>query len=252
MANRTPNVSDGIAGEIADRNLGNYMPHLKGQSLYGTQITGGQITTTATGDDGKTSSLGLYNANQFEKPNLPHLVVTASDGSQWYQMANGEGAADFYNTPNFTGTPSEASQVAETFPSAEDGTSLRTVSDGVLEASGPSGNSLWYNSAHFEEPEAPHTVMQSLDGMEWYAMNPSAEPPKFETGEGSNDYNCAQFRHFIPGFKQEISAVNPTSSQDGHFEVRHNDGSGTMFYDANRYGTPRGDYHTYLRQSRVG
>ena len=32
---------------------------------------------------------------------------------------------------------------------------------------------------------------------------------------------------------------------DGHFEVRHGDGSGTMFYDTARYSPPRGDYQVY-------
>lgn len=245
VANRPPNVSGGIAGKIADRSLGNYMPHLKGQSLTGTQITGGQITTTATGPDGKTSSLGLFNARQFEKPNAPHSVVTASDGSQWYQLASGEGAGAFYGTPNFTGAPSETSQVSAAFPGSEEGTTLRTVGDGVLEASGSSGNSLWYSSAYFDEPESPHTIMQSSDGVDWYALKPNSEPPAFEAGEEANEYNCAQFREFMPGYEQEVSSVNSSSCQDGHFEVRHGDGTGTAFYDANRYDVPRGDYRTY-------
>ncbi len=245
VANRPPNQSGGIAGSIADRSLGNYLPNLKGQSLSGTHITGGIITTTATGSDGKTSSLSLYNASQFEKPNSPHSMVTASDGSQWYQMASGNGASEFFGTPNFTGAASEAAQVSATFPSAEDGTSLRTVGDGVLEASSSSGNSLWYSGAYFDEPEAPHTVMQDSNGVDWYAMNPNAEPPAFEVGEAATEYNCAQFREFIPGYEQNITSVNFSGSQEGHFEVRHDDGSGTAFYDATRYETPRGDYNTY-------
>lgn len=245
VANRPPNQSGGIAGNIADRSLGNYLPNLKGQSLSGTQITGGKITTTAAGADGKTSSLSLYNASQFEKPNSPHSEVTASDGSQWYQMASGAGASEFFGTPNFTGAASEAGQVSATFPNAEEGTSLRTVGDGVLEASGSSGNSLWYSGAFFDEPEAPHTVMQDSNGVDWYAMNPHAEPPAFESGDGAGEYNCAQFKQFMPGYEQDISSVNFSGSQDGHFEVRHDDGSGTAFYDATRYDTPRGDYNTY-------
>jgi len=40
VANRLPNQSGGIAGNIADQSLGNYMPHLKGQTLRNTQIAG--------------------------------------------------------------------------------------------------------------------------------------------------------------------------------------------------------------------
>ena len=245
VANRPPNVSGGIAGNIADRSLSNYLPHLKGQPLNGTQISGGQITTTAIGTDGKTSSLSFYNAGQFEKPGSPYSIKTASDGSQWYQMASGEGADAFYETPSFAGAASEASQVYAAFPGAETGTSLRTVTDGVLEASGSSGNSLWYSSAHFDEPYAPHTVIQSSDGIEWYALRPYAETPIFESGETANDYNCAQFRDFMPGYAQEISSVSSSTCTDGRFEVRHSDGSGTAFYDANRYDVPRGDYQIY-------
>ena len=32
---------------------------------------------------------------------------------------------------------------------------------------------------------------------------------------------------------------------DGHFEVRHENGSGTMFYDTAQFAPPRGDYQVY-------
>ena len=61
--------------------------------------------------------------------------------------------------------------MAATFPSAPEGTSLRTVGDGVIEASSPDGgNTLWYNSAYYQEPDAPHSVMQSSNGVDWYAI----------------------------------------------------------------------------------
>lgn len=245
VADRLPNQSGGIAGSIADQSLGNYMPHLKGQTLRNTQITGGQISTTAVGADGKETSLNLYNAAQFEKPSTPYSTVTASDGSQWYQLASGNGASAFYQTPNFTGSSSESGQISAVFPGIETGTSLRTVDNGVIEANSPAGNSLWYSGMHYEEPTAPHTVIQSSDGVNWYAMQPNAEPPAFEHGAEATDYNCAQFREFIPGYEREITAVDGTYSSEGHFEVRHSDGSGTMFYDAARYSAPRGDYQTY-------
>jgi len=114
VASRSPAVSGNIAGDIADRSLGNYMPQLSGTQLSGTQITGGQISTTAIGSDGKESALSLYSASQFEAPDMPHSTVTASDGSQWYQTATGEGMGAFYSTPEFTGDVSEAAQVAAT------------------------------------------------------------------------------------------------------------------------------------------
>lgn len=245
VASRTPNMSGSIGGEIADRSLGNYMPHLNGQQLTGTQITGGQISTKAVGADGKEPAVEMYNASQFEKPEVPHSVVTASDGSQWYQMANGAGAGAFYDAPNFTGSPAEAAQVAASFPDVADGTTLRTVGDGVMEASSPAGNTMWYNSAYYDEPDAPHTVMQSANGVDWYAMQQNAEAPAFEAGESALAYNQAQFQSFMPGYDQAVSSVDGSQRADGHFEVRHEDGSGTMFFDTARYAAPRGDYQVF-------
>ena len=504
VATRPPNVSGTIAGDIADRSLSNYMPHMQGFQLQGTQITGGHISTTAVSADGKKSSVDMFNAAQYEKPDVPHSVVTASDGSQWYQMASGEGRGAFYDAPAFNGagadmpqhpgngnadsgvnteagqptgesittdgvvghpgmspfpgvsedggvagcsapegtvltgdaadgspnlvpfpgstedgtvaggsqegtiltgdgpdapqdmvtlpnsmekgtafggsiqegtvltgdgadaptgmvafpvagedphpggffpgeagtggttldTSSEAPQlgglsaedlnipgttapadpgvvvpgignespfgstvpedaadmqhfggafvgsfgepphadghyevpgdgqggsyeggaqnfyseaplVAATFPSAPEGTALRTIGDGVIEASSPDGNTLWYNSAYFQEPDAPHTVMQSANGVDWYAMQQHADIPQFEPGDAAAAYNQAAFQNFMPGYELPVSQVDGAHRQDGHFEVRHNDGSGTKFYDTARYAAPRGDYQVY-------
>ena len=245
VAARTPNVSGSIGGEIADRSLAGYMPHMQGQQLKDTQITGGQISTTAIGADGKATSVEMFNASQFEKPDAPHAVVTASDGSQWYQMASGAGAGAFYDAPAFAGSPGEAAQVAAAFPDAADGTMLRTVGEGVLEAGTADGNTMWYNSAYYDEPDAPHTVMQSANGVDWYAMQEHAQAPAFETGEAALAYNQAQFQQFMPGYEQKVASVDGSSRADGHFEVRHGDGSGTMFFDTAQYAAPRGDYQVY-------
>lgn len=245
VATRTPNVSGSIAGDIADRSLSNYMPQLAGHKLSNTQISGGHISTTATGADGKSSNVDLYNASQFEKPQGPHSLVTASDGSQWYQMASGEGRGAFYSTPEFTGSPAEAAQVAATFPGAEEGTVLRSVDEGVLEASTGAGNTNWYNSAFYQEPDAPHSVMTDANGVEWYAMAQHGAVPEFESGDEAMIYNQAAFREFMPGYEQQITSVDGSQRGDGHFEVRHEDGSGTMFYDTAQYDAPRGDYQVF-------
>ena len=245
VASRTPDVSGTIAGDIADRSLANYMPQMQGKSLSGTQITGGHISTTSTGADGKAASVEMFNASQFEKPAGPHALVTASDGTQWYQMASGAGAGEFYSTPNFTGSADEAAQVAETFPGAEAGTVLRSIGIGEIAASMSDGETMWYNSAYYDEPKAPHSVMQTADGVDWYAMKPHAETPSFESGEGAADYNQAHFQNFMPGYEQPITSVDDSHVDNGHFEVRHEDGSGTRFYDATQYQAPRGEYQTY-------
>ena len=57
VAARPAEAAGTIASDIADRSLGNYMPQLAGHTLKGTQISGGHISTTATGTDGKVSSV---------------------------------------------------------------------------------------------------------------------------------------------------------------------------------------------------
>ena len=480
VASRTSDVSGSIAGNIADRSLGNYMPHMAGQKLTNTQITGGRVSTTSTSPDGKNALVEMYSASQYEKPDVPHAVVTASDGSQWYQMATGSGAGAYYAVPEFNGDVSEAGKVSATFPDAADGTVLRTADEGVIEASAPgeksllynsgmyaepegehsvvtdadgntwyqmsaegiadgsvtppafiggdnisfpemddgtsftavgdgvmeangadgssmlynsamyaepeaehsvvtdgdgntwyqmssgdmppqftgdnsvsfsvmpegteftqtgngvveasgadggstlynsamyaepegahsvvtaddgsswyqvsgtdlangtvsapqyvgnmadapqgdvsfpemaegttytpqgagvveatgepSNNTLWYSSANYEEPDAPHTVMQSANGVDWYAMQPHASSPEFESGEAANAYNQAQFQSFMPGYETNVVSVDGSNRQDGYFEVRNKDGSGTMFYDTAQYAAPRGNYQVY-------
>lgn len=246
VAVRTPNVSGTIGGEIADRSLGNYIPQMSGMQLTDTQITGGQISTKVVGADGKETSVEMFNTDQFEKPSGPHSVVTASDGSNWYQMASGPDAGQFYDAPAFTGSPAEAPLVAANFPDAPEGTVLRTVEAGAIEASMPDGgNTMWYNSAFYDEPDAPHTVMQSANGVDWYAMQQHADMPDFEPGEAAVAYNQAQFQQFMPGYEQQVSSVDGAQRLDGHFEVRHENGSGTMFYDTAQFAPPRGDYQVY-------
>ena len=260
VATRPPNVSGTIGGEIADRSIPGYMSQLAGgaaanMTYSGTQITGGHISTTATAPDGRQAKVDLYSTAQHEAPSTPHTVVTAADGSQWYQVASGEGMGAFYATPAFTGDESAAAPVAAAYPTAPDGTLLRQVDEGTLEASYPDGgNSLWYNSAYFQEPDAPHEVIQGADGLSWYAMTPAAAVPEFEpetpapSGGGlspSAQYNAALFGQFMPGFDQPVVSVDSSRSADGILEVRHEDGTGTAFYDRTMYQAPRGDYHVF-------
>lgn len=245
VASRPENVSGSIAGDMADRSLANYMPQLGGYTLSDTQITGGHISTSATDAAGNASSVELFNAAQYEKPDVPHSVVTASDGSTWYQMASGEGSGAFYDAPTFTGSADEASAVASAFPGIDGGTMLRTVEDGVMEATSAGGSSLWYNSAYYDEPDAPHEVVTAANGVDWYAMQPPAETPTFEAGEEAAAYNRAMFQDFMPGYAQPVTAVEGENREDGHFAVRHADGSGTAFYDTAIYAPPRGDYQVY-------
>ena len=263
VASRPESVSGAIAGDIADRSLQNYMPQLTNYSLAGTQITGGHIHTVATrkavepGPEGSPAEgaawdqpqspaqVDYYSASQYEAPEGPYSLVTAADGSAWYQVAAGEGSAAFYDLPEFSGSALEESQVRETFPGVDEGTSLRTVEQGVLEATGENGSALWYNSAFYEEPDAPHSVTQSANGVSWYQMEPPTQAPEFEPGEQALAYNRASFQNFMPGFEQQVTAVDGSQREEGRFEVRHTDGSGTQFFDTARYAAPRGDYKVY-------
>lgn len=263
VASRPEAVSGAIAGDIADRSLQNYMPQLTNYSLAGTQITGGHIHTVATrkavepGPEGSPAEgaawdqpqspaqVDYYSASQYEAPEGPYSLVTAADGSAWYQVAIGEGSTAFYDVPEFSGSAMEETQVRETFPSVEEGTSLRTVERGVLEATGENGSALWYNSAFYEEPEAPHGVVQAANWVDWYQMEPPAQAPDFEPGEQALAYNRASFQNFMPGFEQQVTTVDGSHKEEGRFEVRHTDGSGTQFFDTTRYAAPRGDYKVY-------
>ena len=231
VATKPPKVSGKIGGEIADRSLENYMPHLQGKNLTGTEISGGKITTNAIGADGKQTALGFFNSEQFEKPQGPHSIVSATDGSSWYQMATGANAGEYHG--------------ASTFSSVSDGTTLQNVGEGEISASMQNGESRWYSSAYYNEPDAPHTVIQTENGLDWYAMQPHAAIPAFESGADANEYNQAQFGNFMPSYEQSVVSVDGSGSQYGHFEVRHEDGSGTAFYDSSQYAAPREDYQVY-------
>lgn len=87
--------------------------------------------------------------------------------------------------------------------------------------------------------------MQSANGVDWYAMQQQAEAPAFEQGDAASAYNQAVFRDFMPGYEQQVAQVDSSHREEGHFEVRHADGSGTAFYDTARYSAPRGDYQVY-------
>lgn len=251
VASRNPKMSGTIGGEIADKSLANYIPQLKGVPLKDTQISGGKISTTAMMPDGKMAELNLYDKNQFEKPEGASALVEASDGSMWYQTAVGDGAGAFFGTPGFAGDISEAARIREMFPDLPEDTMLRTVDEGVLEASTEGGNSLWYSSAFYEEPDAPHGSIQASDGVDWYAMQPHAQTPAFESGEAADAYNQSQFRAFMTGYEQQVSSVDGSGRLEGQMEVWHSDGSGTRFYDTSQYAAPRGDYQVY-EDSRGG
>ena len=255
VAARPGNVSGTIAGEIADRSTANYMPQLQGYSLSCTEITGGRISTVATGADGKTSEVEMFSASQFERPSVPYSTVTAKDGSQWYQTAAGDGAGSFYTHAAFAGmgvgeTLSQDQVSAAFGDSVAEGTTLRTVGhpeEGVLETSHPDyGASMWYNSAMYQEPDAPHDTIQSMDGVGWYAMQPHNDVPQFEPPtEEAKAYNQAQFRSFMPGYETQPAYVDTSRARDGVIDVRHEDGSAMRFYDHTQFQSPRGDYTVY-------
>lgn len=246
VAGRNPKFAGEIAGDIADRSLGNYMPQLGGVPLKDTHIEGGKISTTAMGADGKMAELNMYKADQFSKPDGA-LSVQASDGSTWYQTASGAGAGSFLGMQGIA----DGSFLANMFPDFASETAFRAVDEGIIEATTDNGSSMWYSSAFFEEPNAPHENIQASDGVDWYAMQQHAQIPAFETDSGSDDYNMAQFQSFMPGYEGSVSAIDAGKRGEGQFEVRNEDGSGTRFFDVTQYRPPKGDY-TVCEDSRGG
>lgn len=236
VANGLQANSGTIAGDIANRSLGNFMPHLKGKDLTDTNITGGKITAKIKNPDGTETSVGLFNAEQFNVPSDPYNIVTASDGGRWYQLASGAYSQSLID--------SNASGTTGAFNGLPEGTDIRFVGHGIAEVNGINGNTLLYSSAFYEKPDAPHTVYTSSDGLAWYSVNEANELPEFESGNDADEYNRAQMESFMPGFDKQAVSCN-TDEENNAFEVRHEDGSGTMFYDANVYDVPRGNYNTY-------
>lgn len=142
--------------------------------------------------------------------------------------------------------------VASVFPDAREGTMMRNAGEGMIEVSNPDGsNAMWYNSAFYQEPSAPHSIMNASNGVQWYAMAPQAQAPRFEQGDAANAYNQALFRQFMPGYDQPAAQFTGDVGQNGRFEVRNMDGSGTAFYDTARYQAPRGEYRV-VEDSRGG
>ena len=58
-------------------------------------------------------------------------------------------------------------------------------------------------------------------------------------------YNQALFGQFMPGFERPVVSIDSSRAEDGILEVRHEDGSGTAFYDRTMYQPPRGDHHVF-------
>ncbi len=235
-------ASGSIGGDIADRSLQNFMPSMSGYNLSNTSITGGHISTSVLSENGGLTEIQMFSASSYDKPEGAYSVMGACDGSKWYALVNGDEMAAFYDAPNFEGNPNDTQAVAEIFPNAPNNVVLRTVDEGEIEATTDGSTSLWYNSAYYEKPAAPHSTIISNSGVLWYAMAPNAELPEFENNEDAYGYNQAKFREFMPGFERRIATAHNAEDGNGYFEVRHEDGTATRFYDATRYNVPRGNY----------
>ena len=198
---------------------------------------------SGNGADGANAYEADSHAPQFGAGFVGGGETSGFDDGHYHSGAEkGHYSGDTYHGGDHGGY-AEAPLVAATFPNAQEGTMLRTVGDGVIEASSPDGgNTLWYNSAYFQEPDAPHSVMEAANGVQWYAMQQQAQAPQFESGVEAMQYNQAAFQNFMPGYDGQVAHVDGTHRLDGHFEVRNADGSGTAFYDTARYAAPRGDY----------
>ena len=209
-----------------------------GDASVQTQMPEAHDTGTVIPQFGAGMGDSLHNADH-DSASEADSIHTGHEDQHSPSHSNAAG----FSGGSFFGGYAEAPLVAATFPDAEEGTMLRTVGEGMIEASSPDGgNTLWYNSAFYQEPDAPHSVMEAANGVQWYAMQQQAQAPEFESGAEAAQYNQAAFRSFMPGYDGQVSQVDGSHRQDGHFEVRNADGSGTVFYDTARYAAPRGDY----------
>lgn len=256
--------SDEVPHPVGAGNMETGMPGGTEVPQYGDSFTpvetGQNIITFPGATDIPADSVGVQGSSeggaeapQFgagfvggaQTPYSGESNIPGGDGNQHhhdsYTSGGGHGDGGGYH-----GSYAEAPLVAATFPSAQEGTMLRTVGDGVIEASSPDGgNTLWYNSAYYQEPDAPHSIMEAANGVQWYAMQQQGSAPHFEAGEDARDYNQATFQQFMPGYDAQVSQVDGAHRQEGHFEVRNSDASGTRFYDVARYASPRGDYQVF-------
>ena len=232
VASRQPSVSGSIGGEIADRSLGNYMPQMGGYQLNGTTISGGQISTTAVGADGKSAEVAMFSAAQYEAPSGPHSVVTS--GTKWHAVLVRALSLTLQLLPAVS---------VKLFKWQKLSPVLKLVHV----------SALWVRASWRPVPrKATPSGTTRLTTTSRRRPTPSCSPPTAwtgtpcsRTGEPALAYNQAQFQAFMPGFEQKVANVDGSTRQDGHFEVRHENGSGTMFFDTTRYAAPRGDYKVY-------
>ena len=88
-------------------------------------------------------------------------------------------------------------------------------------------------SQNDEPVDAGHSAPHSSSALSYDSMDAAAA------------YNQALFQSFMPGYDKPVTAIDGSGRSEGHFEVRHADGSGTMFFDSTRYAEPRGDHKTF-------
>ena len=192
------------------------------------------------GANGAKTGVQCYNTALYERPRTPCREVSGADGSRWYLTASGANAAPFYRVS----VPVTGSATG-LFPNAPPDTVLREVEDGILEVATQTGTSLWYSSAAYEEPDAPHTVQTTADGLDWYAAEQPNRIPPFEGGADAAAYDRGLLTSFLPGYSEPVLCVDAEDTAEGRFAVRHPDGSGMLFCDATRYRTPTGEYREY-------
>ena len=177
-----------FAGTAADNSLPGFMPVFRGHTLSGTSIENGHITTTAVSSTtGKKAEFEAFSAAAYEKPEGSVRTVTASDGSKWFVTASGDGASEFFSSPEFSGSFDEGAKIASTFTSDHQISTLKTVGEGQMEATYTDGTSgMLYSAALFEEPEGPHEVITDANGLDWYKMEPKAPISEFTDGMPDN------------------------------------------------------------------
>ena len=141
-------------------------------------------------------------------------------------------------------------QTGSGMPGSHDIGIIEPVSDGA-----PQYDTADTGASVYVEPSVASPSQHSSpsgDGSEpepGYPSEPAHLNSSPSSGYASMDtavaYNQALFQSFMPGYEQPVTAIDGSGRSEGHFEVRHIDGSGTMFFDSTRYAEPRGDHKTF-------
>lgn len=256
-----------IAGQPADESLSGYMPSMKGYDLNDTKIEDGHISSTATDADGNQFGVELNRADSGYTPTDQDEIVTAMDGTDWYQtvtplqtddvgQASGDagtvdpnvvGSSDAGAGPDVT-TLETGEAAAGVSGNAPGGTTLET--DGAAVG----GATLEPNGGTVQPIGGGETVLTGNGGIGSAAQIPSGPAPAAggasqpSANLGNTVLNGAAADQAVSGSFPSLNGYNlsGTTVENGHISttVTRSDGGSAQvnMYDASQHSAPQGRY----------